>query len=436
MYEKHEKIRLLYIEDNAPLAETVKELLSRSKSTIFDIYHKTTLEEGLDFLDKECKDSDNCSIDAILLDLILPNSKGIATFTKIKKKCGFLPIVIISGHEDIACKCVKLGAQDYLIKTDISGGVLIRSLKYAMRRVALESQFESIIQSSSLGYHMYKLKDDKLIFVGYNQAASDILRVDNEQFINKEILDAFPNMHDRVINGYRQALKGTPWINKIVEYGNDNIKLATFGVNAYKSSKNHLVVTFSDITERLKDQENLKLSEEKFRNLVEVTKAGIYEIDFLSNKFVYVNDVICQQLGYSKKEMMEISPFDILTEESIGRWMSRMNNLKKGDYIDQLVEYQAIRKDGTITWILVAAEYIEDENKDIIGANVVAIDITDRKISATIIEEREQAVYKELENKIHEWRDEILVNNLKKDEQLDLIQNEIHSMRDSHEVIV
>ncbi len=436
MFDKCERIRLLYIEDNDMLAENVKELLDRSENTIFDIHHETTLEGGLNFLDKECKDPDNCSIDIILLDLVLPNSKGIGTFTKVKQKCEFLPIVIVSGHEDIACKCVKLGAQDYLIKTEISGGILVRSLKYAIRRVSLENKFENIVQSSSLGYHMYKLKDEKLIFVGYNQAASNILGVDNEQFMNKEISDAFPSMHERVIKGYKLAIEGTPWINKIVDYGSDIIKHATFGVNAYRSSRNHLVVTFSDITERLEDQEKLKLSEKKFRNLVEVTKAGIYEIDFINNKFTYVNDVICQQLGYTKEELLGMEPVNILTEESFKRFLDRMAGLKDGTYIDQLVEYQAIRKDGTITWILVAAEYIEDEDKNITGANVVAIDITDRKISAAIIEEKEQAVYQELENKIQEWREEIVVNDLKKDAQLDLIQNEIHSMKSSHEVIL
>lgn len=425
-------IKLLYIEDDEITAKAVNEFFKQAKHTSFNDIHKSTLKEGIEYLESlNC-----CDMDVILLDLILPNSRGIDTYLSVAKVCPNIPIVIISEHEDVACECVKKGAQDYLLKKELTPGLLIRSLKYAIERTKLEKKFENIVQTSSLGYHLYELKDGELIFVGYNEAANNILRIDNKQFLHRELTDAFPDMTERVINGYKQAVKGTPWINKIVEYGDDNIKHAIFGINAYKSSENQLAVTFSDITDRLKDQEKLKLKEEKFRNLVEVTKAGIYEIDFVNNKFIYVNDVICQQLGYTKEELLEISPFDIITKESVDKWLGRLESLQKGEFIESTVEYKAIRKDGTITWILAASEYIEDENENIIGANVVAIDITERKIAQSIIEDREQAVYKELESKIYEWRKEIDVNNLKKDEQLDLIQSEIISMKSSHEVSI
>jgi len=428
-----DNIKVLYIEDDEDHAEVINEFFKQSKYITFDIIHKSTLKEGKEYLKSiNCA----CDLDIILLDLMLPNSYGINTYLSVAEICSHIPIVIISAHEDIACECVKLGAQDYLLKIDLTSGLLIRSLKYAIERSKLENQFENIVQSSSLGYHMYELKDGELIFVGYNQAANSILGIDNKQFLHKELTEAFPNMQKRVVNGYKQAVAGTPWINKIVKYGDDNIKPAIFGINAYKSSKNHLTVTFSDITDRLNDQEKLKLNEKKFRNLVEVTKAGIYEIDFINSKFTYVNDVMCQQLGYTKEELLEMNPFDIITKESVNKWLERWESLQRGEFIDSTVEYKVIRKDGTVTWVLSASEYIEDENKNIIGANVVAIDITERKIAQAIIEEREHTVYKELEKKIHEWRKELVVKNLKRDEQLDLIQSEIFSMKNSQEVTI
>ena len=132
-----DEVSLLYIEDDEVLADVINGLLNISKHTIFKVIHKKTLDEGFKYLVNECNNQDDCKIDIILLDLVLPNSKGVETFLKVQKKCAFLPVVIISGFEDLACKCVKLGAQDYLIKPNIPADLLIRSIKYAIQRTKL-----------------------------------------------------------------------------------------------------------------------------------------------------------------------------------------------------------------------------------------------------------------------------------------------------------
>ena len=286
-----EKINLLYIEDDEDNADIIFAYLEESKHTKFNITHKCTLKEGLEYLEKECRIEEDCEVDIILLDLLLPNSHGVDTYKKVFEKCDFLPIVIISGYEEMACECIKLGAQDYLVKPDINSGFIGRSLKYAIERSKLE-----------------------------------------------------------------------------------------------KSKKE---------------------TDTKFRKLVLAAKAGIYEIDFITNKFVYVNDVICDQLGYTKKEIMQMGPYDILTKESVKGWFSRWESLQRGDYIENSFEYEAIRKDGSSAWAVITADYIEDENENIIGAHVFAIDITDRKLAEKAAKEKEVFIFNELENRIQQWRTEI-----------------------------
>jgi PAS domain S-box-containing protein len=116
---------------------------------------------------------------------------------------------------------------------------------------------------------------------------------------------------------------------------------------------------------------------------------------------------MCRQLLYSREELMEMGPTDILTEESIKTWLSRFSAMKKGEYIDDTVEYQAIRKDGSLMWVLITADYIENDEKNVIGANVVAIDITERKEAEIALKRKEVEVYETLEHKIQQWRREI-----------------------------
>jgi len=411
---KEDKIKLLYIEDDESNAEIVAEFLKTSKHPEIAIVHRTTLKDGLDYLNNECFIPESEGIDLILLDLMLPNSHGVATYESISSKCPDIPVVIMSAHEDIACQCIKRGAQDYLIKPFVEKGTLTRAVKYAIERDKLEKskieserKYRQILGSAPIGFHNYQLVDDELIFLGGNPASDKILNINHVDLIGKRIEDAFPNLAETEIpKRYIEVAKtGEDWSSEFIEYEDDNIKKGYYRVNVFRTSLDHITVSFEDITQQT-------IMKRKYQNLVEVSKAGIYEIDFISKKFLYVNDVMCNQLGYTREELMKIGPFKILTDESVRKWLSRWEALKRGEFIDNTFEYEAIRKDGSRMWALITAEFVEDKNKNIIGANVVAIDITDRKIMEMEAKQKEEYVFSEIENRIDLWKDEITTTHM------------------------
>lgn len=431
-----EEVNLLLIEDDEDVAQVISEQLNSSRHTKFNITRRATLKEGLEELDNACALEEDCEIDAILLDLVLPNSHGVDTFLQVQKNTLNIPIVIISAHEDIACKCVGLGAQDYLVKPDISAGLLIRSVKYSIQRTNIEKKMRNVIMTSSLGYHMYEYRDGELYFSGYNPASDRILNVDNSRFLGLKIREAFPNLTDELYQGYIDAMHGKPWTNKITQYKDDNISHTHFRVNAYKTSNHTLTVTFEDITDQIKTEKRLQETLVEYKNLIEVTGAGIYGIDFKNNKFTYVNDVMCEQLGYTKEELLELGPTDILTKRSLEIWAERHTALQRGEFIEDTVEYQAKRKDGSLMWVLVTAEYIEDEDKNVVGANVVAIDISEKKLAEEIIKQRELEAYEVLEDKLRSWKQELTKQDVERQENLDLIDSQILSLNVSNKVEV
>jgi light-regulated signal transduction histidine kinase (bacteriophytochrome) len=75
-------------------------------------------------------------IDAVLLDLALPDSKGWDTFDKTKAEAPAVPIIVLTGlgDEALALKMVQKGAQDYVAKMELNGGVLPRAILYAIER--------------------------------------------------------------------------------------------------------------------------------------------------------------------------------------------------------------------------------------------------------------------------------------------------------------
>jgi signal transduction histidine kinase len=80
----------------------------------------------------------------VLLDLNLPDSRGADTFRKVLEEAPGVPVVILSGQDDevLAMKALHQGAQDYLVKGDITSRHLERAMRYAIERQALTRSLE------------------------------------------------------------------------------------------------------------------------------------------------------------------------------------------------------------------------------------------------------------------------------------------------------
>jgi signal transduction histidine kinase len=99
-----------------------------------ELVHVDGLAAGLDRLARE-------PAEVVLLDLSLPDSHGFATFEQAHAEAPDVPIVVLSGlaDEDTAVRAVQAGAQDYLVKGRVDGGLLLRAMRYAIERQALQA---------------------------------------------------------------------------------------------------------------------------------------------------------------------------------------------------------------------------------------------------------------------------------------------------------
>ena len=125
--------KVLLIEDSPDDAEWIRLHLTRSKK--FEVNVVNTLEDASKILGSSL-------IDVILLDLSLPDAHGLQALDQLQKHFSQTPIVVCSGTMDdsVALTAVKQGAQDYLIKDQITGEVLQRSVEYAINRKYIEDK--------------------------------------------------------------------------------------------------------------------------------------------------------------------------------------------------------------------------------------------------------------------------------------------------------
>jgi two-component system cell cycle sensor histidine kinase/response regulator CckA len=121
--------RILLVEDSLGDARLLKEALAEEPTCPFELVHVNRLMEGLARLGQE-------PFAAILLDLSLPDGSGLETVTRTRLAAPTVPIVVLTGLSDeaFAVKVVQKGAQDYLVKGQIDGHLLVRALRHAIER--------------------------------------------------------------------------------------------------------------------------------------------------------------------------------------------------------------------------------------------------------------------------------------------------------------
>ena len=124
-------IKALLVEDDPDQAELLRKALA--PSTRFAMTHTKRLSEAVQRLNKE-------QFDVVLLDLMLPDSQGLDTLDKAHAQASDVPIVVISNLKDeaVAVEAVRKGAQDYLVKGQLDGQMLSRTIRYAIERKRAE----------------------------------------------------------------------------------------------------------------------------------------------------------------------------------------------------------------------------------------------------------------------------------------------------------
>jgi PAS domain S-box-containing protein len=215
---QYPKIKMLLIEDDKGFARFIHEILNKAETITFDIQDAARLDTGLEYLA-------NTAFAVILLDLNLPDSEGLDTFIRLYTEIQEIPIVILTGLSDetLANQALKIGAQDYLVKTDINRDLLIRSLRYAIERHGLrieqkltekalresEKKYRELVENLNEGIWIID-KDSKTTFT--NQIMANILGYTPEEMTEKQLfsymdIDSLTICSDKIENS-KQGVSG------------------------------------------------------------------------------------------------------------------------------------------------------------------------------------------------------------------------------------
>ena len=128
---------------------------------------------------------------------------------------------------------------------------------------------------------------------------------------------------------------------------------------------------------RVSAEQLLRISEERFRLLIETIPAGAFVWD--GEKTVYINAAAERMTGYTRDEITTISPWALVHPDSLPHLLEARDRNLRGEDISLQHELKMVRKDGSVRWVFLTLDWahLTETNSLMIG---IATDITERKL--------------------------------------------------------
>ncbi len=250
-----EIIKILIIEDDPQDVDQLLKLISQEKNFLCQIDCVKTLSEGLERVIAH-------SPHVILADLFLQDSQGLNTVTRLQAQASHVAIVVLAQrHEELGVEAVRRGAQDYLLKNQVDGKLLIRAIHYAIERKRIEEEltriktkFQAIF--TALPDILFVLGNDGTI-LEYDTSASENLYISPDQFLSKKMQNVLPaDIGEKFLTGIAECLKVKSVVS--IEYA---LPMPTgeknFECRMLPFSKDRIIAIVRDITGRKKVEREL-----------------------------------------------------------------------------------------------------------------------------------------------------------------------------------
>jgi PAS domain S-box-containing protein len=195
----HIELNLLIILESEEDTFLLSELIQENYPDPISIYHKSTIKDGREALL-------NSNIDAVLIDLTLPDSYGLFSYTKLFEDFPEIPFIVLTGIEDelIGINAVKNGAQDFLVKGNFDGLLLNRSIQYSIERKKTEdtlrrseNRYKALFHNSIDAIYMTNQAGD---FIDINPSGLELFEIDKNRLKSYSANDLY------IVESERQVL--------------------------------------------------------------------------------------------------------------------------------------------------------------------------------------------------------------------------------------
>ncbi len=225
-------------------------------------------------------------------------------------------------------------------------------------RVETSKLYEIPIDSLSLNIAVYRKVDSDFMIIDFNKMACKTENLKKEEVIGKFLCKVFPAVKEYGLFGVLENINANGGHELFeLKFYKDTDRSGWRKNDVIKLPNGDVMVIYEDFTKEKQMELKLKESEEYFRVVADSALIGIF---IYTEHFVYANQAMSEMSGYSKEELLRMTPWEIATQPS--REMIKkiiLRRLKGEKFPKQYSDLDLITKDGTVKVARVLTETIK-----------------------------------------------------------------------------
>lgn len=270
-----------------------------------------------------------------------------------------------------------------------------------------EQRYQALVNASPLG--IYQTTRDGT-FLSVNPALARILGYDSVQELllkvpNASVLYPNPEVRERII--LRDIPKSAPYTFDTVLLRKDGTPIMVRIHGRFVQDATGEVVRLDgfleDISDSLRTRMSLQQSEERFRSLVESIQEGFWEVD-REAKYTYVSPKFCEMLGYSREELLGITPFQLMPEDEARKVRLLFEPAATARKPFSYLENWNLRKDGSRILLETSGGPYFDAEGRFCGYRGIDRDITEHKTAELKFRRSKQELERLIEQRNRELK--------------------------------
>ncbi len=348
------KLRILILEDVPMDAELVEYELERARIPFLSL--RVDSREGfLHALEEFCPD-------LILSDYTLPRFDGMTALSLAKERAPSIPFLIVTGsvNEETAVGCMKAGATDYLLKSNLAriGPAIEAALERSRAQsqkfqaeaalAASEKRFRSLVQNSS-DLVTILAPDGAILYA--SDSAERIVGYAPKDLVGNSLLSYLDGGGALTLQGLLQNGNGTSNGGGPVEFclrraDGSPVWLEAVGTDLLTDATiRGIVLNARDVSERKRADQELRESEERYRDLFD-NASDLVHMAAPDGSLLYVNQAWQHGTGYDETEIASMQLVDLVHPDSRAYYSRVLERVLKGERLDH-VELVFVPKNGT-----------------------------------------------------------------------------------------
>lgn len=212
-------------------------------------------------------------------------------------------------------------------------------------------------------------KDFNYLYV--NEKIGTMLNRNPEELIGKNVWEVFPDVvNSPTYNAFTQAMATQQYVSNTDHYEPLNL----WQENHIYPSPDGLSIFIRDISYRMKSENELKASEQKYRFLFDNNPLPMWMLSLPERQFLAVNNSAVEHYGYSHEEFLSMNASDIRPADEVDKFNDSLKILRPGIYNAGV--WRHLKKDGSIISVEILAHNTMFDGK---AARLIAAnDVTER----------------------------------------------------------